>query len=281
MSFWTELTGVPFRVDWLNVGGIRTRYLEAGSGEKTVVFLHGTAGHLETFLRNIGPHALEYRVLAIDLLGHGYTDKPDYDYEIARYIEHVRGFLEIMKVKKAHLAGTSLGGWVSARIAASSPDLVDKLALISAGGLTATPAVMAAIKTLSTNAATGDDREAVRKRLQWVIKHPHMVDDELLETRWRIYTQPLYQKAIPHIMCLQDITVRTRNMLSEAELNKIAAPTIVVWTRDDPTASVETGRRYADAIPGAKFVVFEESSHLPQFEEPAKMNTLLLDFWRS
>ena len=56
MSFWTDLTGTGYRVEFTDAGGVPTRALRTGGGEH-VVFLHGTSGHLEAFLRNIGPHA--------------------------------------------------------------------------------------------------------------------------------------------------------------------------------------------------------------------------------
>ena len=86
MTIWTDLT-VPFRVERVDVDGVGTRALVAGEGED-VLFLHGTSGHLEAFTRNIVPHVeAGFRCHAIDLLGHGYTDKPDYDYEIPRYVD--------------------------------------------------------------------------------------------------------------------------------------------------------------------------------------------------
>ena len=278
MSFWTGLSGTNFRIDWADIGGIRTRFLEAGSGPQTVVFLHGVGGHLETFVRNVAAHASQYRVLVPDLLGHGYTDKPDQNYELPHYVDHLLGFLDARQAGRIYLAGTSLGGWISARIAAQHPERVAKLALVSTAGLTASASVMNNIRTLTTNATSGD-RESVRKRLQWVIKHPDMVDEELIEARWQIYRRPEYQAAMPRIMCLQDMETRQRNLLSEAELGLIRAKSLVVWTKDDPTGDIATGQRYAAAIPGAEFVVFEESAHMPQFEEPERFNRLMLRFW--
>src|SRR3546814_3462548 len=75
---------------WVDVGGLSTRVVEAGEGDSTVVFLHGIGGHIETFCHNIAAHAQAgHRVLAIDLLGHGYTAKPEGNYEIELYVDHV------------------------------------------------------------------------------------------------------------------------------------------------------------------------------------------------
>ena len=82
MTAWTDLTPVAYSVDYVDAGGVPTRSLQAGDG-RDVVFLHGTSGHLEAFMRNISrPRRAGYRCHAIDMLGHGYTGKPDYPYEI-------------------------------------------------------------------------------------------------------------------------------------------------------------------------------------------------------
>lgn len=81
MSIWTDLAGVDHAVRFVNAGGVRTRALQAGTGE-AVVFLHGTSGHLEAFVRNIPAHAERYACHAIDMLGHGYTDGVDEPYRI-------------------------------------------------------------------------------------------------------------------------------------------------------------------------------------------------------
>jgi 2-hydroxy-6-oxonona-2,4-dienedioate hydrolase len=276
MTFWTDLTGVPHRLAWADAGGVPTRYLEAGDGPHTVVFLHGVNGHLEVFLRNIAAHAARYRVIALDQLGHGYTGKPDRRYEIDDYLGHLSAFLDAVGADRLSIAGTSLGGWVSARFAARNPQRVASLSLISAGGLTAYAGVMNKIKSLGAKAGSG--REAVRERLAFVIKDPANITEELIDARWDIYRRPDYQAALPNLLCLQDPEIRARNLLTEAELGTITAPTLVLWTEDDPTATVEDGRRYADAIPGARFEVFDQSSHMPQFEEPDRFNALHLEF---
>jgi len=277
MTFWNDLGGVPHRLDWCDAGGIPTRYLEAGSGEQVLVLLHGVNGHLEVFLRNVAAHAAAgLRVIALDLLGHGYTGKPDHHYEIDHYLDHLNAFLDAKGVDRISIAGTSLGGWISARFAARHPERVASLSLISSGGLTSYGSVMNKLRTLGTAAKSG--RDAVRERLAFVIKDDKNIDDELVDARWAIYQDPEYQAALPRILCLQDPDTRARNLLSEEELSGVTAPTIVVWTRHDPTATVEDGQRYADAIPGARFEIFEESSHLPQFEEPERFNALHVPF---
>jgi 2-hydroxy-6-oxonona-2,4-dienedioate hydrolase len=260
------------------VNGLRTRLVEAGEGPQTVVFLHGIGGHLETFCLNIAEHARRYRVIAFDLLGHGYTAKPDGNYEIERYVDHTLRFFDKVGIERAALAGTSLGGWICARIAARHPDRVSRLSLISSAGLTSHPSVMHNLKTLTERASLSSGKDAMRLRLEFVLKNRSALTDELLDIRYDIYSAPDYQQTVRNIMCLQDMEIRRRNLLTVEELARVKAPTLVVWTHDDPTATLSDGRKYADAIADSRFVVFDQSAHMPQLEEPERFNSLHLAF---
>ena len=278
-SLWSAVQGGECALRYIDVHGVRTRCLEAGSGDDVLIFLHGIGGHLEAYQRNILPHASAgFRVLAIDMLGHGFTDKPDRPYEIDDYIDHLLDLLEVMGLGSVYLSGESLGGWVAARFASKYPDRIKRLVLNTAAGMIADPRVMERLKTLSLNAVKSPDKEAVRKRLEFLMADPSVVTEDLVESRYAVYKTPGMLHAMESIMCLQDITVRQRNLLTEDELGKISVLTLVLWTTHDPTASVEVGKRLADAIPGARFVVMEGSGHWPQYEDAQGFNQIHIDF---
>ena len=87
-----------------------------------------------------------------------------------------------------------------------------------------------------------------------------------------------FSRFLVHIMALQDPEIRARNLLGPAEYGAITAPTLVVWTSDDPTADATEGRRIASMIPGARFEVMPGCGHWPQYEDPKTFNSLHLDF---
>ena len=94
-----------------------------------------------------------------------------------------------------------------------------------------------------------------------------------------IYTQPGFLRAIENILCLQDMDVRMRNVLTDESLGRITAPTLVIWTDHDPTAPVATGERFVAAIPNARpLVVMADCAHWPQWERADEFNRLHLDF---
>jgi 2-hydroxy-6-oxonona-2,4-dienedioate hydrolase len=102
--------------------------------------------------------------------------------------------------------------------------------------------------------------------------------DDLVACRQRIYSQPGFAKAMEHAMILQDMEIRTRNLMLEADYARIQAPTLVLWTSDDPTADVTDGRRIADMIPGSQFVVLDDCGHWPQWEDSERFDRWHINF---
>lgn len=281
MAFiWPEIAKGTVKLGFVDAGGVRTRYVEAGNlaSDEAVIFVHGTGGHLEAFTRNLLPHAERYRTIALDMIGHGFSEKPDHDYEIKHYVQHLADFCDAVGVKRAHVHGESLGGWVVAQFAIDHPDRVGTLTLNTAGGLNTDPKVMQRVYEITMKAVAEASPETVRARLEWLMNDPARVTDDLVELRHRIYTQPGFVKSMEHILCLQHMGIRMRNVLTEETLSTIKAPTLVVWTDHDPTAPTATGQRFVDAIPNSRMVVMSDCAHWPQWEKADEFNALHLNF---
>jgi 2-hydroxy-6-oxonona-2,4-dienedioate hydrolase len=279
VTIWTDLA-VPFRVDRVDVDGLGTRALVAGDGED-VLFLHGTSGHLEAFTRNVVPHVeAGFRCHAIDMLGHGYTDKPDYDYEIPNYVDHVLGYLDVRGIERVHLVGESLGGWVSAWLTSEYPDRVLTLQLVAAGGTRANPEVMERIRTSTLRAVELDDPEITRQRLELLMHHADgNVTDELVAVRHRIYHTPEFRQRIHHLLCLQDMEIRQRNLLRPERLARLAGtPTLIIWGHENPFGDVPEARAMHDCIPGSSLELYPECGHWPQYEHPELYNPMSIAF---
>lgn len=284
MTIWTDLTGIAFRLDFVEAGGVQTRALTAGPLDgPNVVMLHGTSGHLETFSRNIAPHvAVGLRCHAIDMLGHGYTAKPDYPYEIPRYVEHVLAYLDAQGIERAHLVGTSLGGWVAGRLAGEHHSRVRSLQMVAAGGSKANPEVMERIKGSTTKAVMEDDIEFTRKRLHLLMHDGgREVSDELTEVRHAIYHHPEFRANLPNLLCLQEMEIRRRNLMTPERLAQIAAPTMIVWGHDNPFGEVPEATRMHEAIAGSRLELIDQCGHWPHYERAASYNPLSTEFIRS
>jgi 2-hydroxy-6-oxonona-2,4-dienedioate hydrolase len=280
-TMWSHLIGLPFTQGYVHAGGVRTRYLRAGpQGAPTLLLLHGTTGHVETYARNIAAHAQEFDVLAIDMLGHGFTAKPDVPHEVADYVKHVVAVLDALGLQRVHVSGQSLGGWVAGRLAIDHPERLGRLCLNTAGGAHSDPRAMGAILEKTLAAVTNPTHQAVRQRLEFLMHDPASVSDELVATRQAIYRIPGMVEATRRILCLQDPVIRDRNLIPDAQWRRIAAPTLVVWTTHDPTAPVEVGRRIASLVPDSRFELMENCAHWPQWENPEHFNRIHLAFLR-
>ena len=272
-SIWSDLTQVSFTQGYLDAGGIRTRFLSSGSPDKPLLLLlHGTGGHAEAYTRNLAAHGEHFYTVAIDMIGHGWSDKPDGGYEIADYGAHVLAVMQALGRRRAHVSGESLGGWVAAWLALNHPDKVDRLVLNTAGGWTAHPEVMERIKRLSMEAVEDPNPSRIRTRLEFLMHDVSKVNDDLVETRRAIYAQPGFPSVMAKVLRLQEMDIRRRNMFSDDETRRIAKRTLVLWTSHDPTASPEEGKRIADLIPEARYEVMNGCGHWPQFEDAGKFN---------
>lgn len=280
-SIWLDLQGASFSQGYFNAKGIRTRYLHSGDAAlPPLILLHGTGGHAECYSRNLAQHGEFFNTYAIDMVGHGWSDKPDKPYEIDVYVEHLKDVIDALGFARAHISGESLGGWVAARFALKYPQSVSRLVLNTTGGATMNAAVMEKIRTSTRAAVDNPTWDTVKARLEWLMADPASVTTDLIACRKAIYEQPGFRKTLEHILVLQDPPTRLRNNLTEAQWNSIAHETLVIWTTHDPTADVSVGQRIAAMIPNAQFKVMEQCGHWPQFEDAATFNALHLNFLR-
>ena len=277
VSIWSELIDIDLRQRIVDVGGVRTRVLEAGHGP-ALVMVHGTGGHLEAYARNVRELSAHFRLVLFDMLGHGYTDKPDRPYTIDVLSEHVLGTLDALDIERAHLSGESLGGWVAAWTAAYAPQRVDRLVLNTPGNITNKPEVMATVKNSSLKAVREASFESVRARVEWLFHDKSMVTDELVHIRYAIYTQPDFERAMENIVALQDWEFREPFIWSPDWCGRIEAPTLLLWTDNDPTGGLDEADLLEQWIPGARLEVIEGAGHWPQWEKPAEFNQAHLRF---
>ncbi len=277
MTLWTELAGLDYSVRHVAVGPWSTRVLECGAGPPFIL-MHGTGGHLEAFARNLRALGGEYRVIAYDYPGHGWTTTTGHDLEIDEYVEHLTGLMDVLGIDRAHLSGESLGGWVAVKFAAQNPGRVDRLVLNTPGGTMATPEVMERIRSLSQAAADDPSEERIRARLEWLMADPSSVTDELVAARRGMYGRAGFAESMRHILCLQDPGIRRRNLVTDAELTAITAPTLVIWTSDDPSGPAKAGLDMARRIPAGEFRLIEGAGHWPQWEQREEFDKVVLEF---
>src|SRR4051812_39554937 len=122
-------------LQYRTIHGYRRAYRIAGSGP-AILLIHGIGDNSTTWSSVQSTLAQRFTVIAPDLLGHGKSDKPRADYSVAAYANGMRDLLSVLDIDRVTVVGHSLGGGVAMQFAYQFPQLVDRLILVGAGGVT-------------------------------------------------------------------------------------------------------------------------------------------------
>ncbi len=278
-SVWRYLMQVPFKQDYVVADGLRTRYVQAGpSDAPALLMLHGTGGHWETFCANIGPLSKHFNCVAIDMMGCGFTDKPDKPYEIAGYVAHALAFMDAVGVDRASMIGVSLGSWVATRFALTHPHRVDKLIMISPPGLISQPPQGNTSIENRRASAADPSWDRIAAILGNLVYDKSTMPADMIAVRQRIYSEPGIDRIMPRMLTLFDPAVRARNTLSEAEWRSVKAPALVIAHVDSPDIYLETANRIIDLLPNAQLVKMHKTAHWSHYEAADEFNDLAIRF---
>lgn len=278
-SIWTALREVEFRQGFIDAGGIHTRYVESGPDDApAVVMLHGTGAHWETFARNVGPYGKHFRTIAFDMVGNGFSDRPDHDYEIPQYVGHTLAVMDALGIERAHLLGTSLGSWVAAALALRHPERVDRLVLMSVAGLIASEENMARIIATRMKAVEDPNWDSIRAMFDHLLAEERDRLPDLVALRQAIYRQPGMIDTMRHTLVLQDLDTRNRNLLSDDEWRSIGHRTLTIASGQDLSEYSNTSRIVAELMPNARVEEMPGVKHWPHFEDATTFNRVSLTF---
>jgi pimeloyl-ACP methyl ester carboxylesterase len=284
-SIWVDLLGAEVRFAGRRH---RTRVISAGDGP-ALVLLHGVGGHAEAWSRNVLRLGQRFRVLAIDLLWHGYSAKPPYEpgEDIPAYADQIVDLLDAEGIERAHLEGESLGGWIGLWMALHHPDRLDRLVLNTTAGIRFQPGSVPerpkegreALAARSLQAIAEPTRETIRKRLEWLMASPDRVTEELVDARLRLYSDPIVQASLRTVFeNAFGAGAAPRKLVPEERLGDVRTPTLVLWTEKNPGTGPDVGRYIADRIPGARFAVIDDAAHWPQWERPEVHDRIVTEF---
>ncbi len=120
----------------VRVGQINARYWADGNQGSPVILVHGLGGYIENWAPGFATLAAQHQVYAVDLPGHGKTDKPQsISYTIESLSRFIKDFMTALGIEKAHIVGHSLGGAIGTRLVLTQAAAVDRLVLVSSAGL--------------------------------------------------------------------------------------------------------------------------------------------------
>jgi pimeloyl-ACP methyl ester carboxylesterase len=273
------------RSRFVNVDGIRLHYQEFGDAARPAILLiHGYTASLYGWRHCVQALAdAGFYVLAIDLVGFGYSEKPRwFEYSIEAQARTLARFLDRLGVGCAALVGSSYGGAVAASLALDYAERVAKLVLVDTvcdDELTRHP-----ILRLASIPGLGEvitpflaDSYALHR---WRMRTSVAACNQSLATDERIAAtrRPLFAADGHHSLLATSRNWRAERINRDAHL--IRQPTLIVWGEDDPVIPVSVGHDLHAAIYGSRFVILKRCGHIPQEEAPDLFAGLVSDFCR-
>ncbi len=280
----TPLRAKPVEAKTASVHGREVGYLEAGSGP-LLLLIHGMAGTAENWSKVIEPLGLRHTVIAADFPGHGSSEPGGGDYSLGSLASGLRDLLLTLGHDRATLVGHSLGGGVALQFTYQFPELVERLALVSSGGLgpDVSPILRAASLPgadlfISATAGIGQRAgSALNQGLGMLGVRPSADLAEVargyasLSNRER---RKAFLATLRAVVGTEGQRVAALDRLYLAE----ALPLLIVWGDRDPIIPVQHARDAHRELPSSRLEIFKGVGHLPQIEEPGRFIAVLERF---
>lgn len=254
------------------VMGAKMYYLDRGAGP-VVVLIHGLGDQASVWKSAIDPLAKDHRVIALDMIGFGHSDKPLLEYRPETLVDFLDGFLRALHIRSVSLVGNSLGGQVAAIYALEHRGAVEKLVLVDAGGYRVNADRMSPRMKQALRLSTRDDYRYFSSLTFYDTKKYYPTEaylDYAMSERVRRgdgYT----------IGKLADALLRNDDVLDN-RLAAIHAPTLLIWGRFDKLVPLAVAHRFERDIKGARLVLLDKCGHVPQVECPADLDSALIRF---
>jgi len=266
---------------YVTVNGCNIRYIVGGSGP-AVLLIHGIGEFLEAWWQNIGPLSKHYQVYAMDLPGHGLSDKPSVDYDINFAIEFASGFEQALGIGCASLIGHSLGGMIAMTFAIKFPEKVDKLVLVDSGGLTDKVPLLyrlCCLPLLGELVIMPTIKPFVKHRMKKAFYNPDLVTEEMVDKDYQFMKMPGAKRAMLS-MVRNGVSLKGPNdgVVILDKLHQIKSPTLLIHGAQDKVIPVEQALNACKSIPNARLKVIEECGHCPYIEKASEFNEAVIEF---
>ncbi len=268
----------------IKVGNIHTRYWAEGTRGTDVVLIHGLGGYAENWNQNFETLAMHHRVYALDLPGHGLSDKPlNAPYTMEYFAEFVHEFLQTLGLEHAHVVGHSLGGAVSTQFAIRYPQMVDKLTLVSSAGLGKEADLPTRILTIPWlgEKLMSPSRAGIKMFLKNLVYDASLIDEPMIDVQVQMATQPSAQTTLFKTLRAFSNLLGQKKPIYEFNirgLTQFSKPLLLLWGREDPIVPVAHAESLAKRIPTMRLKIFEHCKHLPMVEHAQTFNDTLLDW---
>jgi len=267
--------GTPFRAQYRTIDGTRLRMIDTGNGTP-VVFIHGFGASMYGWRYQLPVVvAAGYRVVVIDNRGFGFSDKPAHGYTNAAYAHLVVSLLDSLGIASAVLVGHSMGGAIAAEVALAHPDRVRGMVLIDAAGYGIRwPGVLKVARWpfVGAIATSFRSRWVTGRILRSTFADPSKVTEADVDQYYAPVPDPAYGRA------LRGVLREFRFDSLGGRLDRVQAPTLILWGDMDRWIPLRDGSRFARELQRSELALLSRSGHDAPEESPDQVNRYLLAY---
>lgn len=280
----------PTRIDWdpflspqtIQIKNQTIFYAVRGEGEP-LILIHGYGAGSWVWEKQVEILSRNYRVHALDLIGHGFSDRPRMEYTPETYILFLRNFMEGLGIERATLVGNSMGGGIAWAVAALFPERVKKLILIDCtppdvlnqvqNESFRTLAVVKNIPLLPYLVIATRNRNSIKRILLECVADAKLITPKVLNRQYQL------SRITGTTWALYSTLKNARETSGMIDLlARIHHPTLLIWGERDLIFPLAVGESLHQAIKGSKFQIIEKSGHIPMWETPEEVNQAILRF---
>ncbi len=255
----------------IDVQGIRTNYHDSTGDGLPVLLLHGSGPGVSAWANwrmTIPALATDHRVVAPDIVGFGFTERPgDFNYTMDNWIEHVIALMDALSIKRFALIGNSFGGALALGIAIRYPHRVEKLVLMGSVGV-------------SFELTEGLDKvwgytpsvENMKEVMTYFAYNQALISDDLAELRYRASIQEGFQESFARMFPEPRQRWIDAMAFSDAQIQSISCPTLVLHGREDMIIPPANSQHLFSLIENAQLHLFGRCGHWTQIEHAETFN---------
>ena len=263
--------------------GRSVSYAEGGAGP-VLVLIHGMGGSSENWRTVVEPLARDHTVIVPNLPGHGHSGPSAGDYSVGGLAAGIRDLILLLGHRRATLVGHSLGGGIAMQFAYQFPEILERLVLVSSGGLG--PEVSPLLRAASLPGAgpfiatTAPLIGAIAARLRRLESTRPPLSTDLIEVTHGYGLLADRQRRAAFLDTVRSVIGIGGQRVSAVDRLYLAeaVPVLIIWGGRDRLVPVHHAEHAHREIRGSRLEVFEAAGHLPQLEEPARFVEVLERF---
>jgi len=261
----------------IETAGYRTNYHDVGTGNP-LVLLHGSGAGVTAWANwrgQIPVFGQMFRVLAPDLIGFGYTSRPDgFEYRFMQtWIDQMQSFFDAQKLDKVDIVGNSFGGSLALAIAVNAPDRVRRIVLMGSGGVS--EKVTPELEQLWGYTPSVENMKGI---MQIMAYNHELVTTELAEMRYRASIRPGIQETFERLFPPPRQRWLDAQAQREDDLRALPHQVLIVHGREDRVVPLSGSHKLAQLIPNSQLHVFGKCGHWTMIEQRDRFNRLVIDF---